>query len=108
MWINNPDWKLSPTISFVDVYPRVLTCKYHYDGYNLIHIHCCKWRTNIPSSIYDQVCDTIVKPRTVKYMKVGYNSTRYQMVEQWSSWKGADTILVSSVGKTDHGSILIQ
>ena len=30
------------------------------------------------------------------------------MVEQRSSWKGPDTINVSSVGKTDHGSILIQ
>ena len=41
-------------------------------------------------------------------MKVGYNSTGYQMAEQQISWKGLDTINVSSVGKTDHGSILIQ
>ena len=30
------------------------------------------------------------------------------MVEQRSSWKGPDTINVSSVGNIDHGSILIQ
>ena len=30
------------------------------------------------------------------------------MVEQRSSWKGPDTINVSIVGNTDHGSILIQ
>ena len=41
-------------------------------------------------------------------MKVGYNYTGYQMAEQWSLWKGPDTINISSVGKTDHGSILIQ
>ena len=41
-------------------------------------------------------------------MKVGYNSTGYQIVEQRSSWKGTDTINVSSVGNTDNGSILIQ
>ena len=41
-------------------------------------------------------------------MKVGYNSTGYEMVEQQSSWKGPDTINVSIVGNTDHGSILIQ
>ena len=41
-------------------------------------------------------------------MKVGYNSTGYQMVEQRSLWKGPDTFNVSSVGNTDHGSILIQ
>ena len=41
-------------------------------------------------------------------MKVGYNSTGYQMVEQQSSWKGPDSINVSSVRKTDHGSVLVQ
>ena len=41
-------------------------------------------------------------------MKVGYNSTGYQMVEQRISWKYPDTTNVSSVGKTDHVSILIQ
>ena len=41
-------------------------------------------------------------------MKVGYNSTGYQMVEQQSSWKCPDTINVSSVENTDNGYILIQ
>ena len=41
-------------------------------------------------------------------MKDGYNSTGYQMVEQYSLWKVPDNINVSSVGKNDHGSILIQ
>ena len=30
------------------------------------------------------------------------------MIKQRSSWKGPDTINASIVGKTDHGSILIQ
>ena len=30
------------------------------------------------------------------------------MVEQWISWICLDTINVSSVGKTNHSSILIQ
>ena len=25
MWLHNPDWKVLPTISFVDGYPRILT-----------------------------------------------------------------------------------
>ena len=62
MWLYNPDWKALPTISFVDSYPRVLTCKYHYGGFNLIQIHCCIWRTNIPSPVSDQVCHTVIKP----------------------------------------------
>ena len=41
-------------------------------------------------------------------MKFEYNSTGNQMVEQRSSWENPDTINLSSLGKTDHGSILIQ
>ena len=108
MWLHNPDWKVLPTISFVDGCPRVLTCKYHDGGFNLIHIHCCRCRTNLPSPVSDQVCHAVVKPQTVRQMKVGYNSTRYQLVEQQSSWKGPDTINLSGVVKTDHSSILIQ
>ena len=108
MWLQNPDWKSLPTIDFVDGYPRVLTCKDHYGGCNLIQIHCCRWRTNILSHISDQVCHAVVKTWTVNHMKVGYNSTWYQMIEQQSSCKGSYTINVSSVGKTDKDSILIQ
>ena len=108
MWLHNPDWKVLPTIYFVDGYPHVLTCKYHDGGCNLIQIHCCIWRTNIPSPLSDQVFRAIGKPLTVKHMKVGYNFTGYQMAEQRSSRKGPDTINVSSVGNTDHGYILIQ
>ena len=80
MWLHNPDWKVLPTIDFVVGYPRILTCKDHDGGYNLIQIHCCRCRTNIPSHVSDQVFHAVVKPRTVKNMKVGYNSTGYQMV----------------------------
>ena len=41
-------------------------------------------------------------------MKVGYNSTGYQMVEQRSSWKGPENINVLIVVSNDHGSISIQ
>ena len=95
-------------ISFVDGYPCVETCKDHDGGYNLIQIHCCRWISNIPSPVSDQVFHGVVKPRTVKHMQVGYNSTGCKMVEQRSSWKGSDTINISSVGKTDKDSNLIQ
>ena len=108
MLLHNPDWKVLPKQYVVDGYPPVLTCKYHDGGCNLIQIHCCRWRTNKPSPVSDQFCHTVDKPWTVKHMKVGYNSTKYQMVEQQSSWKVPDTINVSSVVKTDNGYILIQ
>ena len=108
IWLHNPAWKLLPTISFVDGYPRVTTCKYHDGVCNLKSIHCCIWVNNIPSPVSDQVFHAFVKPQTVNYAKVGYNSTGYKMVEQQNSYKCLDTINVSSVKKTDNVSILIQ
>ena len=108
MWLRNPDCKLLPTIAFVDGYPHFLTCKYHDHGCNLIQIHCCRWRTNITSPVSDQVFHAVVRPQTGKHIKVGYNYTGYQKVEQRISCKGQDTINLSSVVKIDHGYILTQ
>ena len=107
MWLHNTDWKVLSTNYFVDGYPRVLTCKYHDGGYNLVQTHCCRWITNITSHVSDKVYHTVVKHQTVNHLKVVYNYTGYQMAEQRSSWKGPDTINVSNVGKIDNGSILI-
>ena len=73
MWLHDPDWKVIPKIAFVDGQPRVLTCKDHDDGCNLIQINCCRWRTNIPSPVSDQVFHAVVKPRIMKHTKSGYN-----------------------------------
>ena len=108
MWLQNPDWKVLTTIYFVDGYPCVLTCIDNDGGCNLIQIHCCIWRTNIPSPVSAQVWHAVVKTQTVKHMKVGYTSTGYHMVKQQSLWKVPDIINISSVGKIDHGSILFQ
>ena len=71
MWLHNTDWEVLPTIYFVDGYPRVLTCKDHDGGYNLLHIHCCRWITNIHSPVSDKFFHVVVKPRTMTHMKVG-------------------------------------
>ena len=108
MWLQNPDWKVSPKIDFVYEYPFFLIWKDHDGGCNSMHIHCQIWRTNTPSPISDQVFHNVVKPRTANNMKVWYNSTGYKMVEQRGSWKGPDSINVSNVCNTARGSILIQ
>ena len=74
----------------------------------MIQIHCCIWITNVLSSVSDKVFHIFFKPQTVKRMKIGYNYTGCQLVEHRSSWKGPDTINVSSFGKTSNGYILIQ
>ena len=62
MWLHNNDWKVLSIMFFVDGYPQVLAFKDHDVGYNLIQVHCCKWRTNIPSPVADQVFLNVVKP----------------------------------------------
>ena len=55
MWLYNHNWKILPTIVFVNGYPRVLTCKDHNGGCNLIQVHCCRWRSNIAAPLLDQI-----------------------------------------------------
>ena len=104
----NPKWKVLPTIAFIDGNPRVFTCKDHNDGNIKFHLHCCRWKTNFPAPLSDQLCHAVMKPRTTRNMKIAYNSTGYQMVEQRVSFKGPDSINVCTVDKTDHNSILLQ
>ena len=108
MWLHNLDWKVSPSIDFVDGYPLVLTYKDHDGGCNLIQIYCLICRTNIPSPVSDQFFHDVFKPLTVKNMIVGYNSTGYKISEQRISWNGSYYINVPSVGNTNCGSILIH
>ena len=107
-WLENIAWRVLPTIVMKDGTPMVLTCKDHCDGSSHFHLHCPRTPTNISAHLSDQLCHAVVKPRTVKTMKIGYNSTSYQMVEQRTSWKGPDSINVSSCGRMNHNSVLLR
>ena len=107
-WLENIAWRVLPTIVMKDGTPMVLTCKDHCGGTLLFHLHCPRSQTNLSAPLSDQVCHAVVKPCTVKTMKIGYNSTSYQMVEQRTSWKGPDSINVSSCGCMDHNSVLLR
>ena len=106
-WLFNPKWRVTPSIAFVNNEPVFLTCKSHDNGTKKLHVHCCRWENNLSSLLSDQLCHAVVNPRTVKNTQVGYNSITYQMVEQRFSWNGPDTINISSVGKTNHNSLLL-
>ena len=108
MWLYNPEWKVFPSIAFFNGSPYILSCKDHNGGCKQLQVHCCRWKCNISSALSDQICHAVVKSRTVKHTKVGYNTIGYQMVEQRFSWKGPDSINISSIGKTDHNSILLH
>lgn len=107
-WLENASWTVLPTIVMKDGTPMFLTCKDHCSGCSNFHLHCPRTPTNISSQISDQLCHAVVKPRTAKTMKIGHNSTSYQMVEQRTSWKGPDSINVSSCGRMNHNSVLLR
>jgi len=74
-------WRVLLTIVMKDVTPVVLTCK-DYCGENLLfHLHCPRLPTNLNTPLSNQLYHAIVKPCTVKTIKIRYNSTSYQMVE---------------------------
>ena len=107
-WLGNVLWKVMPTIIIKNGVPFVLSCKDHDGGDCHFHLHCPRWSTNLSAHFSDQLCHAVVKPRTIKTMKIGFNSTSYQMVEQRTSWKGPDSINITSCGHTDHNSVLLK
>ena len=108
VWLWNPKWRVLPTIVMIENTPYVLTCNDHNGGDTLLQVHCCRWKSNLPAPISDQLCHAVMKSRTVKNVKAGYSSIGYQMVEQRMSFKGPDSINIRSVGRTDHNSVLLH
>ena len=66
-WLLNDEWKIQPSIAFVDGVPQVLTCKDHDKGSKLYHIHTPRQPLhNLPSKYSDQLCHCVMRCRTVK------------------------------------------
>jgi len=106
----NPEWRVQPCIAFFDGIPFVLSCRDHdYTNKDnqLYMIHAPRWEHNLPSKQSDQLCHAVVKPRTVRQMRASAYSTRFQMHEQQSSFKGIDTIDVTNVSDFSHSSELL-
>ena len=96
-WLLNDEWKIEPSIAFIDGAPHVLTCKDHTKGSKLYHIHIPrKPGPTLPSKYSDQLSHCVMRCRTVKPMKKSKYSIAYQMHEQRGSFNGIDTCNVTS------------
>ena len=97
----NPEWVAMPSCIIDEKYGAVfLTCRLHTRGTRKKYVHVPRnpFRHNIPSSIGDQLCHAIIKPRCIKPMKASKYSNTYQMHEQRGSFLGIDTCTIHSIG----------
>ena len=102
----NEEWKIRPTIAFINGVPKVLTCPDHDGGTSDIMIHPCRWKHSLPCNQSDQIAQVIVQSRTVKRAKASAYSTEWQMYEQKGCFSGLDTCNHVEFGRFDCHSIL--
>lgn len=63
---------------------------------------------NLPPKESDQLCQCVIKSRTVKSSRKCIYSNSFQMHEQRGTFNGLDTCSVTNYGKFDSSSILLQ
>jgi hypothetical protein len=108
MWIFNPEWKILPSIAFVENRgPVVLTCYEHDGGTSQFMIHPCRWHHNLSSRKPDQLCQAVVQPRILKPVKASKYSTSFQMFHQTGTFNGIDTCSATSYGNFHFRSKLM-
>jgi len=108
MILLNPEWKVLPSIAFVEGKgPFVLTCAEHDGGTKELYIHPCRWKHNLCSKCPDQLCQAVVNPRLLKPVKASKFSNTFQLFHQTGSFNGIDTCTATSFGKFDFTSHLL-
>ena len=93
--LENPDWEVRPSIAFENGAPVVLTCRRHRYGCNGRYLHLPRNpRGVLPSIQSDQLTPAVVRPRTLKQLKVHEFLDSYQMREMQGQYNGVDTVQV--------------
>ena len=85
-WFINPQWKVIPTIAFIDGNMIYLTCKYHDGGDVNMLIHAFRWNHHVPSNQPDQKFQVLTQSRTVRKGKTSLYSTEWQTTEHHGSF----------------------
>ena len=106
----NPDWMVLPSIAIVEGSAFFLTCRNHKNGTLKQYVHVPRSPTSsiLPAKLSDQICQTVLKTRTIKPLKKGKFSNTYQMHEQRGSFQGIDTCNVASIGNFNHNSQILR
>lgn len=99
-WIQNPNWRVQPTIIFTkNKGPRICTSRNSNGGNQKDYLHIPRQPRHVLPSIHgDQLCHAVIRPRTIKPMVAKKYSNCYQMHEQKGSFQGIDTYDVTNYG----------
>jgi hypothetical protein len=91
----NPAWQVRPSIAFINGVPVVLTCRKHNRGCKGRYFHLPHNPKGVLSSWEsDQLTPAVIRPRTLKQLKVHKYSDSYQMQEMQGQYNGVDTVRV--------------
>lgn len=104
----NIDWRVLPSVAFINGVPSFLTCRFHDGGSNLKMVHVCRWKHCLPCKSSDQLAQAVVQPNSLRPMRTALFSNRFQMYEQRYSAKGVESINVSTRANFSHNSILLS
>jgi len=105
----NPEWEVRPTIVFENGAPVVLTCRRHKSGCKGRYLHLPRNpRGTLPSLQCDQLTPAVVRPRTLKQLKVHQFSDSYQMREMQGQYNGVDTVRVCDHHEFSSDSKLLR
>ena len=106
VWLLNQEWKVRPSIAFIDGVPKVLTCQDHNGGSTNRMIHPLRWSHNLPCEQPDQIAQVVTQSRTVKKARASAYSSEWQMYEQRGCFAGLDTCNHVEFGNFERHSIL--
>ena len=94
--LGNPEWKVSPSVAFIDGVPKVLTCRRHGGGSDGKYVHPPKNLNGVlPAASSDQLTPAVMRPRTVQQFKAHSYSDSYQMSEMRGQFGGVDTFHIT-------------
>ena len=107
--LNTTDWKILPSICFIEGVPYVMTCDDHNGGSTKLFIHPPRsaLEHNLPSKYSDQLAHCSIRTRTIKPMSKKYYSNAFQMHEQRANFNGIDTCNISTYRRFDFVSTLL-
>ena len=78
--LENPIWKIGPSICFKNGIPVFLTCRAHNGGSKKYYLHPPKNPFgSLPSNVSDQISPAVVVPRTIKATKENKYSHSFNM-----------------------------
>ena len=90
-WLMNPEWKIRPSIAFINNSPQVMTCLDHKNGTSEMMIHPYRWKHCLSADQPDQIAEIVVQSLTIKKAKASLYSTEWQIFQQNGSFSGIDT-----------------